>query len=111
MVLGMDIQEEPVLEGTVIRVARDMEPMASRVAQDTATREVWDMVIRVLPVMELMVTRDLRALADMDTNQHRGPEGMVRRAGNMFEKGAKWLAVLHLSFETMVMPFAIPVLI
>jgi hypothetical protein len=100
MVLGMGIQEQAVLEDTVIRVARAMEAMVSRVAQD--------MAIKVLPVMELMVTRDLRASADMDTSRHRGPEGMDPRAGNMFEKGAKWLAVLHLSFETMVMPFAIP---
>lgn len=92
MALATDTQEEPVLEDTDIRAVRAMEAMASREA-------LGDMVTRVSPVMDLMVTRGHRALADMDTSRHRGPEGMGRRAGNMFEKGAKWLAVLHLCFR------------
>lgn len=84
MVLGMDIQEEAVLEGTVIREARDMEVTGSRVARDMATREVQGMDSRALQVTELMVIREHRALADMDTSRHRGLEGIDHRVGNIF---------------------------
>jgi hypothetical protein len=99
MALGMDIQEEQVLEGTVIKEVQGTEAMVSREAQDTATREVWAMVIRMLPALADMDSRTHRVLEDMVTSQRRGPEGMDHRAGNTFEMGAKWLAVLHLSFK------------
>lgn len=89
MVLGMDIQEEQVLEGTATRQDRDMEVTGSREAQGLATREVQDMDSRALPVTELMVTRERRALADMDISRHRGPEGIDHRVGKIFRKRSK----------------------
>jgi hypothetical protein len=76
MALATDTQEQLVLEDTVIKGVRDTEDMVTRVAQA--------MVIRELPVMELMDTRDHRVLEDMVTSQHHGPEGMDHRAGNIF---------------------------
>jgi len=89
MVLGMDIQEEAVLEGTATREDRDMEVTGSRVARDMATREVLGMDFRALPVTELMVTKEHRALAAMDTSRHRGLEAIDHRVGNIFREGSK----------------------
>ena len=89
MALGMVIQVEPVLEDTDTQLDRDMEVTGSREDRDMATREVQDMDSKALPVTELMVIREHRALADMDSSLHRGPKGIDHKVDNIIRKGSK----------------------